>query len=70
MRFLRIQNAVLAMSFIALAGFVANTLAPVAHAQTNTSGDIVGIVAGTPLRASGTPTDTATRSPASNYPRR
>jgi hypothetical protein len=44
MRFLRIQNAVLAMSFIALAGFVANTLAPVAHAQTNTSGDIVGIV--------------------------
>jgi hypothetical protein len=45
MRFLRVQNAVLALSFVALAGFVANTVAPVAHAQTNTTGDIVGIVA-------------------------
>jgi hypothetical protein len=44
MRFLRIQNAVLALSMMALAGFVANTVAPVAHAQTNTTGDLVGII--------------------------
>jgi hypothetical protein len=44
MRFFRLQNAVLAMSLVAMAGFVANLSAPVARAQSNISGDIVGTV--------------------------
>jgi hypothetical protein len=38
------QNVALALSLLAVGFFVANTAAPVAFAQTNTSGDIVGIV--------------------------
>ena len=44
MRFFRLQNAALALSLLAVAGFLANTTAPVAHAQSNISGDIVGTV--------------------------
>ena len=44
MRFIRMQNAALAFSLLAVAGFVANTTAPVAYAQSNISGDIVGTV--------------------------
>src|SRR5208282_2395037 len=44
MRFLRLQNAALALSLLAVAGFMANTTATVAHAQSNISGDIVGTV--------------------------
>jgi hypothetical protein len=45
MRFSRLQNAVLGLGLLAVAGFVANTLAPAASAQTNTTGDIAGIIA-------------------------
>ena len=44
MRFFRLQNAVLALSLLAVAGFVANTTAPVANGQSNISGDILGTV--------------------------
>jgi hypothetical protein len=44
MRVFRLQHAALALSLLAVAGFVVNTTAPVAQAQTNTTGDIVGIV--------------------------
>jgi hypothetical protein len=44
MRIFRLQSAALALSLLAVAGFVANTTAPVAHAQSNISGDIVGTV--------------------------
>ncbi len=45
MRFFRFQNAALALSLLAVAGFVANSTVPVAYAQTNTTGAIVGVVA-------------------------
>jgi len=44
MRFPRLENLALALGLLALAGFVANTTAPVVYAQTNTTGDIAGIV--------------------------
>jgi outer membrane receptor protein involved in Fe transport len=45
MRFIRLQNAVLAAGFIAIAGFLANTTAPVAYAQSNVTGGLSGVVA-------------------------
>ena len=44
MRFIRLQSAVLALGLLTMAGFVANLSAPVARAQSNISGNIVGIV--------------------------
>ena len=44
MRIFRLQSAALVLSLLAVAGFVANTTAPVAYAQSNISGDIVGTV--------------------------
>ena len=44
MRYFRLQNAALAMSLLAVAGFVANTTATMAHAQTNTTGALSGVV--------------------------
>ncbi len=44
MRFIRLQSAVLALGLLMMAGFVANLSAPVACAQSNISGDIVGTV--------------------------
>ncbi len=44
MRVFRVQNVALALSLLAVAGFVANTTVPVAYAQSNISGDIVGTV--------------------------
>jgi hypothetical protein len=44
MRVFRLQNVALALSLLAVAGFVANTTVPVAYAQSNISGDIVGTV--------------------------
>ncbi len=44
MRFFRLRNASLALSLLAFAGLVATTVVPVAHAQSNISGDIVGTV--------------------------
>jgi hypothetical protein len=45
MRFTRLQNAVLGMSLMAVMGLVVNTTAPLAFGQTNTTGDVAGIVA-------------------------
>ena len=45
MRFIRLQNAALGMSLLAVMGLVANMAAPVALGQTNTTGDVAGIVA-------------------------
>ena len=44
MRFLRLRNTVLGISLLAVTGFVFNTVAPYAYGQTNTTGDIAGIV--------------------------
>ena len=44
MRFFRLQNAALALSLLAVVAIVANTAAPIARAQSNISGDIVGTV--------------------------
>jgi hypothetical protein len=44
MRFIRLQSSILTMSLLSFAGFVANMTAPLAQAQTNISGDIVGTV--------------------------
>ncbi|MGA9671513.1 MAG: carboxypeptidase regulatory-like domain-containing protein [Terracidiphilus sp.] len=44
MRFTRLQYAALALSLLTITGLVANTTAPVAYAQSNISGDIVGTV--------------------------
>lgn len=44
MRIFRLQNAVLALGFLAAVGFLANTTAPAAYGQSNISGDIVGTV--------------------------
>jgi len=44
MRFIRLQSAFLALSFLMTAGVISNFYAPVAHAQTLITGDIVGIV--------------------------
>jgi hypothetical protein len=44
MRFFRLQTVTLALSLLAAVGFVAYNTAPVAHAQSNISGDIVGTV--------------------------
>jgi carboxypeptidase family protein len=44
MRFIRIQNAALALSLLAVAGFVANTTAPVAYSQSNVTGGLSGVV--------------------------
>lgn len=44
MRMIRLQNAFLGLSLLAFAGFAANTLTPEALGQTNTTGDIAGIV--------------------------
>ena len=44
MRFFRLQNAALALSLLAAVAIVANTAAPIARAQSNISGDIVGVV--------------------------
>ncbi|HMD77176.1 MAG TPA: carboxypeptidase regulatory-like domain-containing protein [Terracidiphilus sp.] len=44
MRFFRLQKLALALSLLAVVGFVVSTTAPVAHAQSNISGDIVGTV--------------------------
>jgi Carboxypeptidase regulatory-like domain len=43
MRFLRLLSAGLALGLIAAAGTVVNIVAPSAYAQTNTTGDIVGL---------------------------
>ncbi len=45
MRFIRLQSAALALSLLAVAGFVANISAPVAQAQTGTTGALSGAVA-------------------------
>jgi hypothetical protein len=45
MRFTRLQNAVLGMSLLAVMGLVVNTTAPLAFGQTNTTGDVAGLVA-------------------------
>ena len=45
MRFSRLRNTVLGMSLLAVMGIVANTTAPIAFGQTNTTGDVAGIVA-------------------------
>src|ERR1700678_2786372 len=45
MRFTRLQNAVLGMSLLAVMGLVVITAAPLAFGQTNTTGDVAGIVA-------------------------
>jgi hypothetical protein len=44
MRFIRLQNLTLALSLVAICAFVAITAVPVAHAQTNTTGAVVGVV--------------------------
>jgi outer membrane receptor protein involved in Fe transport len=44
MRFIRLQNAVLGMSLLAVAGFVANTMSPVARAQSAVTGGVSGTV--------------------------
>ena len=44
MRFSRLQHAVLGLSLLAVAGFVANTIAPAASAQSQIAGDIAGVV--------------------------
>jgi len=43
MRFFRLQNAVLAIGLVAMAGFVANLTAPVAYAQADL-GSVTGVV--------------------------
>jgi hypothetical protein len=45
MRFIRLQNAVLGISFLAVMGLAANITAPIALSQTNTTGDVAGTVA-------------------------
>ncbi len=44
MRFIRLQNAVLGMSLLAVAGFVAITMSPVAGAQSSVTGAVNGTV--------------------------
>ena len=44
MGFTRLQNAVLGLSLLAITGLVANTSAPVARAQSETTGAISGAV--------------------------
>src|ERR1035441_1395116 len=44
MRFIRLQNLTLVLSLFALAVFVATSAAPIAFAQSNISGDIVGTI--------------------------
>ena len=44
MRFIRLQNAVLGLGLLAVAGFVANTTATVAHAQSAVTGAVSGVV--------------------------
>jgi hypothetical protein len=44
MRFFRFQNVVLALSLLAIAGFVATTTVPITYAQTNTTGALSGVV--------------------------
>lgn len=44
MRFSRLQNAVLGLSLLAVAGFLANTTAPIAHAQSAVTGALSGTV--------------------------
>ena len=44
MRFFRLQNVALALSLLAVVVFLTTAVAPVAHAQSNISGDIVGTV--------------------------
>jgi len=44
MRFFRLQNAVLALSLVAVAGFVANVSAPGAYAQSAVTGALSGLV--------------------------
>ena len=45
MRFIRLQSAALALSLLAVAGFVANISAPAVNAQTATTGGLSGVVA-------------------------
>jgi len=47
MRFFRLRITVLGISLLAVTGFVFNTVAPYAYGQTNTTGDIAGIVSDT-----------------------
>ena len=47
MRFTRLQNAVLGLSLVAVAGFLANSTAPIALGQTNTTGDVAGNISDT-----------------------
>jgi hypothetical protein len=44
MRFIRLQNLTLVLSLLALSVFVATSAAPIAFAQSNISGDIVGTI--------------------------
>ena len=44
MRFSRLQNAVLGLGLLAVAGFVANTTAPLAGAQSSVTGAVSGTV--------------------------
>jgi Carboxypeptidase regulatory-like domain len=44
MRFFRVQSAVLGLCFLAIAGFVASTTSPLAHAQSAVTGAISGTV--------------------------
>ncbi len=44
MRLIRLQNLTLALSLLALIGFVVSATAPVAYAQTNITGAVVGVV--------------------------
>ena len=44
MRFFRLQNAVMGLSLLTFSGFAASSMAPLAYGQTNTTGDIAGVV--------------------------
>ena len=45
MRFTRLQNAVMGLSLLAVTGFLANTTAPFAGAQSAVTGAVSGVVA-------------------------
>jgi len=44
MRFTRLQNAVMGLSLLAFSGLAVSSMAPLAYGQTNTTGDIAGVV--------------------------
>jgi hypothetical protein len=44
MRFSRLQNAVMGLSLLTLSGLAASSMSPLAFGQTNTTGDMAGII--------------------------